>query len=812
MKMETSIRTRRRINNTRKDAPVAINGDDKNTMTRRNTRNHFTRSRNPKSSSPPKISRSQQESNLHLEEADSAKEVETNIGATKEAEPTISIDACATILAELDSRSYHRCLMQDASNVTQKILQPMSLPWTHKVVPVARNIPCDIDEMIDIFTIDDGLHTPYEIGNFGFGQFETGRQMKGGESIVRLANSSNSFRFATRRSSDPGIIDFSTFVLPSNSSYPPDEDFSVIESSSHFCNEEARHSDDERHHIRGETLLRCFEITQALKKRKIKQARGNVKEFKISVKINSSSSRSSIFTKKSLERQQNDNNKNELSQDLLEAVLPIEVENGRKLSKKKEKLVVEELGSYNGTVLTNLGSSKSSNNRQTQTAVGRTRLIWTSNKVLPDQPQRTVVTSLITGQKIENDGHKRPRNVCLCIKVDGKIYKREDSTRKKDYNSDSSSNAGMKLQATLECDELVRSLFDAKSNFVVKFPKNRDIIPPIIECVPDSSGSIHVVCTQPGTIKNSSVNPILKLAAAKRHIPCCMVCWRSTEGGLEVKECTGCGLLVHIQCCLDPGLETNNEWTCNVCCQQDTDQSVTTIVKDSPQKLDPSGRLKFDSILSSQRINNSTAVRNEIKCNICHLSGGVMSQNIANDEKVWVHETCRIWAGSEKKSTNCTKSQLCALCGANNTLLTTSRDKHLDQSLQKSCRSICLAKCAAAGCHIYVHPMCALISSLTSQSIFQTRQKEEINLEKSKNRDVELCTQYTLTFASVQGSAYSRGKKPDVMCTVTLPVIFCGLHHPAREPSFYGLYPGGKYMDKENTLKIPSCKKPDVSK
>lgn len=61
--MENSIRTRRRINNTRKNA-VAINGDDKprNNMTGRNARNHFTRSRNPKSSSPRKINKRQQES------------------------------------------------------------------------------------------------------------------------------------------------------------------------------------------------------------------------------------------------------------------------------------------------------------------------------------------------------------------------------------------------------------------------------------------------------------------------------------------------------------------------------------------------------------------------------------------------------------------------------------------------------------------------------------------------------------------------------------------------------------------------------
>ena len=784
--MENSSRTssRRRSSSSKNDR-LAISTKDPAAMKSGDgdkARNHFTRSRKPRSATPRKTKKHRKESHLKIE------------NVVEETELDISIDACATILSELDSRSYHRCLIQDASKITQKVLQPMSLPWTHKVKPVARNIPCDIDEMIDILTADDGLHTPYENGNFGFGQFETGRRIAS-QSIVSLANSSESFRSATRRSSDSGIIEYSTTMLPSTS-YPPG-DFSVAESSPLI-------KDDL---VKGDTLLRCFEATQALKKRKIEQARGCTKQFKISVKVNSSSSRSSIFTKSSLECQQHeDNNIDELSPDLLEAVLPIEVENGRKLSKTKAKLATEELGSYNGPVPTSVGSGKNANSR---TAVGRTRLIWTSNKGPLDQPQRAVITSLITGHKIENGGHKRPRNILLRIKVDDKICRREE-----DCIKDTLLNAGMKLQATLDCDELVRTLFDVKSDSI-KFPNNKDFVPPVIECVPDNSGPIHVVCTVPGIIKQSSVNPILKFAAARRSIPCCMVCWRSTDGGLEVKECTGCGLQVHIQCCLDTGLEIKNEWKCSVCCQQDKDQSATRIVKKSKRKSKPSSRLidpLFESMSSPQRNDNSKVLQKEVKCDSCHLSGGAMSQIISDGEQIWIHETCRIWTGGERTSTHCTKTQVCALCGTNNTLSTASRfrrDPHPDQSLRKSGTSRCLVKCAAAGCHISVHPMCALVSSLSSQSIMESHQKEhgiptENSLEKAKERDTELCTQYTLTFASVRGSVSG------VRCPISLPIIFCGMHHPARERSFYGLYPGGKFMDIENTLKVPSFKEPEA--
>jgi len=71
-------------------------------------------------------------------------------------------------------------------------------------------------------------------------------------------------------------------------------------------------------------------------------------------------------------------------------------------------------------------------------------------------------------------------------------------------------------------------------------------------------------------------------------------------------------------------------------------------------------------------------------------------------------------------------------------------------------------------------------------------------IEKAKKRDTELCSQYTLTFASV------RGKNSGVKTTV--PIFFCGIHNPAREKSFYGFYPGGKMMDINGTLKVPSWK------
>ena len=64
----------------------------------------------------------------------------------------------------------------------------------------------------------------------------------------------------------------------------------------------------------------------------------------------------------------------------------------------------------------------------------------------------------------------------------------------------------------------------------------------------------------------------------------------------------------------------------------------------------------------------------------------------------------------------------------------------------------CVVKCVAANYHVFVHPMCVLVSSLAWR-------------------------------------------------TSTLPILFCGIYNPARERSFYGLYPGGKHIDTE-TLRL----------
>ena len=670
----------------------------------------------------------------------------------------------------------------------------MSLPWTHKVDPVARNIPCDIDEMIDVVTADDGFHAPFDNGNFGFGKFETGGR-RSGDSVIRLANSTEHFRSASRRSSDPGVIDFSTVALPSSLPSYNAEILSTVRPPLPISIDE--HPGEDRFNKSG-TMLRCFEAMQGLKRRKLEQARSCVTSLEISVKVNSSSSRSSIFASSSSKKSEVNSDSSPI---VLDAILPIEVENGQRVSKTRAKIEAERLGSYDvRDGQAPLPPGKYSG----RIPAGRTRLVWTRKGFLD---QRDAYTSLITGQRLENGAVKRPRNVQVCIRVDGDIC----------YGPKTSNHetaAMTKSQASLHCDRLLRNILDGRSD-----KRNLPFfIPPSIECIPDNAGSIHVVCTSPGSALQSSVKPILELAgkSPKRR---CTICWRSTNGGSEVKECAKCGLLAHIECCLDPGelrvaplahdQARKEEWICSVCCYHSENDSHVNEAESVPQQVQSIKKsrrtLRPPSKLTDANFENvggsTVTAEKEIKCSICRLSGGAMSCIYAEGDEHWVHETCRIWTSAQRYSSG-SRNPHCALCSA------TGESGKLGE-LRISSKYV--VKCAAPGCHISVHPMCALASTLASKLMNTKTSDEKSNnatcndIQTEKSKDEELCSQYTLTFASVRGLAHSFGKDPGARCATTLPIIFCGIHNPARDESFRGLYPGGKFMDKEQTLTVPSC-------
>jgi hypothetical protein len=698
----------------------------------------------------------------------------------------------------------------------------MSLPWTHKVAPVARNIPCDIDEMIDVITIDDGRFTPFENGSFGFGQFDTGQQ-RIGESAVLLANSSGMLRAAARRSTDPGVIQFTTVALP----------LSVPDSSNEFQNllpiENPFLSEDESGN--GESLLRCFETMQARKRRKVVQSRGSIKTYNVSVKINSSSSRSSIFHLNPL----NVPDLNEmLSMGYLVATLPLEVEVGRKLKKSVAQEIASMIGSYNVRQVPE--ESFEPSKKSSRTNVGRTRLMWTK-RISSDQHQRVTYLSLITGEKLEPGCQKRPRDVLVRVMVEGKPFNgrheenNEDSIDKKDSLSD----IVTPFQATLYSDKL---LLNSLAEIAIETKPGKDqIVSPRIQCIPDSCGMIHTVCVLPGKITLASVSGILNLHASSRNMTCCTVCWARTEGGLPVMKCSDCGLVAHPSCCLDSGhLQEPSEgiadaeeavWKCSVCCHKEPEMIARTgsdgcleLLATKKSKRKPKLPSRFDDSeilvepIHSPRPKGASA-NLEMQCAICNRSGGAMSMIKCGSRREWLHEVCRIWATGtnlkfqEHDDQECI-SQLCALCGSSDARGPAVENQHEPQT--KTLTPRYTVKCAAEGCHIRVHPMCALVSSLNAQSNDEStiRVASQSSFDDDNdgiNRDISLCDQYTLTFASVKGVSHAFGKDPGFVRRAMIPVLFCGIHNPKRNSSFYGLYPGGKHLGTK-ALIVPACREP----
>ena len=234
-----------------------------------------------------------------------------------------------------------------------------------------------------------------------------------------------------------------------------------------------------------------------------------------------------------------------------------------------------------------------------------------------------------------------------------------------------------------------------------------------------------------------------------------------------------------------------------------------TVVKKSKRKSRPTSKVKDTHFKSfkSEETNRSTAVnKNEIRCAICLLPGGAMSRISPENEKFWVHETCRIWTSGRNPSPNYV-SHPCVLCGKNGAQSLSSRVKK-EKLFQYAPRRH-VVKCAAADCHILVHPMCALISTLDSKSMNNSTQKVSEsaildNIQKNRKKDMELCSQYTFTFTSICVPARSFGRQLGASGATSLPIIFCGIHNPAREQTFYGLCPGGKSMDRGQTINVPS--------
>jgi len=74
-------------------------------------------------------------------------------------------------------------------------------------------------------------------------------------------------------------------------------------------------------------------------------------------------------------------------------------------------------------------------------------------------------------------------------------------------------------------------------------------------------------------------------------------------------------------------------------------------------------------------------------------------------------------------------------------------------------------------------------------------------MKESNINDAELCNQYTLQLMKVSRTAGGFGSIPGMSKSTIVPVAFCGLHNPKRDPSLYGCPPAGYLLN--SAIDIP---------
>lgn len=205
--------------------------------------------------------------------------------------------------------------------------------------------------------------------------------------------------------------------------------------------------------------------------------------------------------------------------------------------------------------------------------------------------------------------------------------------------------------------------------------------------------------------------------------------------------------------------------------------------------------------------------------------------------KKWAHEICRIWCTrqkedldpkphperegelntSDKLSYMHSLASMCAICGIGD-LQSKDSYKDVNSYLSSSITDVStvkpqlgvnnfvpgLTRCAARGCSVTFHALCAILTTklrlghldtFQADSSINVGNNEDI-LEKAevniKYEDFELCQQYTLDIVQLTRIEGICGNLSGVENKYFVPIAFCGIHNPKRHKSFYGCPPAGE--------------------
>jgi len=375
------------------------------------------------------------------------------------------------------------------------------------------------------------------------------------------------------------------------------------------------------------------------------------------------------------------------------------------------------------------------------------------------------------------------------------------------YNQKKSAKKKLKQSASNDTISVDAARMVFRGNQVIKKSNPR------IACVPLEDGLMRTVCLNAGNMARSSVHLVLRSLAEEYSKTRCSICWSDDGSGKEgVQECVECSLLAHSSCCRDKG-----QFSSNFTGSQPLDPH-----QEMNQALNhPNGKIKDTTECSDARAERwKCAVCCHYvpgpQCCLCPHRGGAMSllepnQGSDRNSQKWVHEVCRIWSGrvltddSKKKECSSLFSRLsnrsplvnvCALCGTG----------RMNDNKQIS-RNDGLTRCAARGCLIAFHPMCALLASKVfaskvgtndettkakSMRARKTRRTDHIGGEVKSDDKEKIAADQKLSFEyTLQLMQLIRAEEVGKVDNTVIPVAFCGIHNPLRDDSWYGCLPCG---------------------
>lgn len=682
-------------------------------------------------------------------------------------------DSCAVALASLDRRACARVQMRDANTILEQLLLPISFPWSQCKDMLYKPLPRDIDEMSIIMHGEDE-HSVVELNS------ETVR-------ALATANIPDNIHISTSRTEDPGVLELRTYTKPTASR---------IRTIKRICSMGVHAPKHEESMMHGERSLQMYHEVQLKKRRREEINEKNTIKKLISFRVGCTSSRSTVFSQ------------SELSNDplFLQATYPKHIQDG---TKKFGLEAFEEgtmYGSYNGRRLPPKSSVMNDPSSKNRFFVGRTRLVWTEKEQSGSKSQRSPYGSILTRQRLEASTIKRPLSVKVGVRINGVLVSVRQSqetaldvepmiTSESTYShSMKSVNDALDLACSLE-----KQLNNAVANQSNEIYAPRDYsqsslnVPKFLTEVAQGSTScleqqnqqrwnaVDVIRT-PISIQRELW--LYRSDSVKKEANKSSCVWYRLRGKgekvdptvdaeSELAELLRDGIklqyqsklklkieivpprfdclptedgLIHVTCTLPGKIVLINEDVCN---EISSDRATT----DSTNISTPVTLSVLLNVLASETDRCPVCWNyrqgNPI-CNICKYGNDLPM----NAKGKWLNIIGSLWS-----KVNSLAPEWMHTTEESNCTYSDKMKWYSDKSVCHLCTtgtmgSVTVSSCAAEGCDVRFHPICAIIASATNEVQYSNgtedtshesngRRYKPGNSRNYKNNDTFLCTQYT---------------------------------------------------------------------